>query len=659
MRHVRLLFQTFYLVLGAASSAVAQGTPPLEMAPHVLSQEFQGHISVLRDPGGQLNIEQAQAALAEGGFEVVEKPAPDFGFTPEPIWLYIALENSSDESEWRLRLRENFFQEFAVWQVLEGGPSNLLEFQDETSTFSSRTVSWPELVVAFTQAPDQEGGLFIRYRSGGSTEVEFVLFDRPTFEQWTDRMTARNFIYYGMLIFLILAALTVWAMTRRGIFIAYAAYAVFGLLFVMHGDGNAFRFLWPDAPGFNGQASILLGAGIVVFGANFARQFLQTAVYHSVFDKLLLGTIFITLLTAASSVVVDSQIIKKVLVLLAFFSTLLFTASAINAARTRFGEVRFFLLAWSGAVISSAIMTGRHWLGLEISEEVQYDSMRIVLVLDAALMGLAILDRYNNLRRSRSKALETSLAQAERNLALSRRLQALEQRYTWAVDLTRTREQQVADAIHDLRQPLHALRINVQDMLSGKDGGSVRELEKTFSFLEQLVTQELEAHPTAPSTDLMPQESEAVALDEIMQAVVSMFEQDAADKDLKIDVKKAHAMLRLPAIAVMRILSNLFGNAVRYTPGGRVSLEAKPLENGGLRIEIHDTGPGMTPEQFQAALPRNARLEQTVDQSGSGLGLNIVAQTCASHDIKLELMSRADNSSGTSICVTFDARLVV
>lgn len=651
---VLTLIASLWLLLACPATLQAQAAEVdsrLSLASEVEAKAFAGVISAHRDAQAALTVQAALALQADGGFAPVQSHAPNFGFTPEPIWLYLPLDNPTDIEDWRLRLRENFFQEFSAWHIPEGGVPQLLEDQNETTGFGTRAVQWSELVVGFRQPPGSKGALIIRYRSGGSSEVEFTAFSADRFNTWAAEKTARHFLFYGMLILLTLAALAVWLATQQPVFLAYAVYAASGLMFVMHGDGNTFRYLWPDAPGFNAFATVPLGVSIIVFGANFARQFLQTSLYHPVFDKLLWGTIGLTIAVGASSAFLDTQMIKKVLVLMAFASVLLFTASGLNAARTRLREVRFFVLAWFGAVVSASIMTGRHWLGIEISEEVQFNSMRVVFVLDAALMGFAIIDRINAIRKSRADALNASLAQAQQNLALSRRMQTLEQRYTIASDLAQTREQQVADAIHDLRQPLHALRLAVQDMLSGSDTGRKpqrQEIEESFRFLEGLVADELAAHmgPPAPKAR---SDDDAVALDEVFAAVCAMFENDARAKGLTLTVVPTQAILRLPAIAVMRILTNLVSNALRYTPAGEVRLEATP-EGDSLSIAVHDTGPGLSDAQFAAALERGVRLVEAGAAEGSGLGLAIVSRTCGDCGLTLGLLP--SRLGGTSLGVT-------
>src|SRR5690606_3631514 len=126
------------------------------------------------------------------------------------------------------------------------------------------------------------------------------------------------------------------------------------------------------------------------------------------------------------------------LVVMISISVLVFLAAGLVAARTRFREVRFYLFAWCAGLIPAALFTARHAFGLETTLVTLYDAVRLALVFDALMMGLALFDRYNQQRQA---FLEESLAQAHRNLALSERLAALEERYEQASALARRREE--------------------------------------------------------------------------------------------------------------------------------------------------------------------------------------------------------------------------
>ena len=656
MRKFVPLMGLIYLAFLSAATALAQ--PVVELHGPMEADQLQGYVAALRDPTRNLTLEDVKSAEAEAQWQRVDAPSADFGYTKDVIWLRVELKNEYPAvSEWRLHVRENFFQGFAVYLDSPEG-TELLEELTPSSPFSDRDIAYPELVVPVPLPPGTAATVFIRYWSGGSSEVSLAIRTPESFALLAERKTAKNFIYYGMMLFLVLVSTAAFAGTRQFIFAAYASYAICGLLYIMHADGNTFRYLWPNAPLFNGYASVLLGSGIILFGGNFARHFLQTYLFHPVLEKTLLTMMGATLVAVAATLVVDTQVIKKLLVLMSLISMLLYFVCGLVVARTRFTEVRFYVLAWGGAVVSAGIMTARHWLGVEISEEVQFDSIRVVLVLDAALMGFAILDRFNQMKRNREEALQMSLSEARRNLSLSGRLQDLEQRYALAVELTRSKERKLADAVHDLRQPLHALRLNVRNLVRDGDAASAdrrpADIEETFSYLEALVNRELASASGPGGVEVYLEdggedapEGENVRLDQVLDALRDMFAEEARSKGLDLRIVNSTAQTSLPPLAVMRLATNLVSNAIKYTQSGKilVGLRNRP---GGPRLEVHDTGAGLSESDLQTALGRNVRLDGAEMADGSGLGLSIVGGIVKDHKLDFGLLPR---SGGTSLYV--------
>jgi len=642
------------LVLIAQLAAQAWAETPVLRLGGTLERDtvFDGHVAALRDPGGAMELEAARDA----GFATVIGQAADFGYTEDAIWLRLRVANDTpDVGDWRLHFRSNFLPEFAAWMRDAEGRVSLLEDQRPDSGFGTRRVAYPELVVAFRLPPGEVATLYVRYTSGGSSNLSFAVRTADGFDALAARQTARNFIFYGMMLLLTVAAFLAGLLTRRAIFGAYGCYACVAMLFVMHADGNSFQYLWPDAPMFNAYASVLLGAGLIVFGANFARMFLRTALLHPVLDRLLLGLIGLALAMVAVTAVGFTQEIKKALVLTAFLSCVLFTVAGLVAARTRFREVRFYVIAWLGAVAASAIMTGRHWLGLEISEEFQFDAMRVVMVTDAVMMGLAIIDSINQMKQAQRRALETALAEARRNLELSRRLGQLEERHALAEALAETSQRRLADTAHDLRQPLMALRLNVQRLLAGTPAGSApgsapgprrEDFEESFAYLEGLVGSELTRHGAMDEGDA---NTSGHAVDDVLAVVAEMFAATAAAKGLGLGHVRSGARSTLPPLVLMRIVSNLVANAIAYTERGRVLIGLRRA-GGAWRLEVHDTGPGLSPADFARARARGARLIPGGGGDGAGLGLAIVDRLAREHGLSVTLCPY--RRGGTGIAVT-------
>lgn len=640
----------------AGPVATAQPSKPFLLSKAPSAAEMRGHVDYYLDHEQVLGIAEAASAAFQKEFNPLETKTAEFGYTKAAIWLRFSVKSLADfDEDWRLHFRENFLQVLELYQLPPQGAPVLLEQHRPDTPFSARSIRYPELVVAFTLLKGETQQFFLKYRSGGSSQLAFTIRSAQAFDALAARKTAKNFIYYGMLLLLILIAFVSFLATQQMIFAAYSAYAGFGLLFIMHADGNAFQYLWPGLPLFNGYSSILLGSGLIASGANFTRLFLATRKYHPWLDRILLALIFGEIALVVSTVAVDTQLVKKTLVLLALAGTILFTVSGLIAARTRFKEVRFFVVAWTGAVISSGIMTSRHWLGIGISEEVQFDSMRIVFVLDAALMGAAILDRFNQLRQARADALQLSLSEAERNLWITRCLRDLEARCALALKFAESSNRRIADTVHDLRQPLHALRLNIQHMMDGQNRGSqantAGQIEETFTYLENLVSQKLDRSVEYVEVRDTSEVPDTVAMEEVIRNVQEMFAPEAADKGVTLRSVTSHGVVALPPLDVMRIVTNLVSNGIKYTQSGKV-LFGMRRRNGALWLDVYDMGSGLSQDALEQMRLRNVRGEAAAGTEGHGLGLSIVQSLVEKHGLRLR--ARLLPEGGSCISVLLD-----
>ena len=83
-----------------------------------------------------------------------------------------------------------------------------------------------------------------------------------------------------------------------------------------------------------------------------------------------------------------------------------------------------------------------------------------------------------------------------------------------------------------------------------------------------------------------------------------------------------------------QVLRNLFSNALRYTgSGGRIVVQAEDGA-GQLRVEVHDSGPGLTIEQRRSVLsesPYVFRGDELVSAQGSGLGMFLARRLVEMH----------------------------
>ncbi|MCY6381798.1 sensor histidine kinase [Hoeflea prorocentri] len=623
-------------LLGAAAQAA------VEVGPDFTSSDLIGEISYFLDEDRDLSVEDVLGPQIN--FQQVEDPFPRFGYTRARIWLRFEVQNLEDrERETRLWVRENFFQYFAVFVVHEDGRVDTVEDLTPQSTFSERPVPYAQLVAPLNLQPNETATILVRYASGGSSEAKMTLESRESFAGQAANNTAKKFVFYGMMTIMVVAALIAFAILRLSVFPAYAAYAGSILMYIVHSDGTGFQYLWPNAPWFNTNASLVWGSSFIICGAIYTRLFLETAKYHPVMNKVLYAVIAAAIGLDIYALI-DTQMAKKLMVLFALISIIACISAGVVAAIERFKMVRFFMFAWIGGAFAALIMTLQHWIGLDISQEAQLDFMRLVMVLDAGLMGLAIADRYLQERTLQQEVLQENLAQTRENLDLSRRLQALENKYAEAEEAARDRDISSQNALHDLRQPLNALRLTVNS-LTGDDrlSDGWATAETTLDYLENLLAEHVSANNEAPAS------SEMIGLPELLNTIHAMFIEDAQQKGTNLLLDPDIPDVEVPALQVMRILSNLVANAIKYSTEGAIRLHAS-RRGKTIAVEVRDDGPGLTQEEFQLAIRRKVRLERHSDGiEGQGFGLAIAHDLAESLNFDLQLLAPEGKGAAISL----------
>lgn len=185
----------------------------------------------------------------------------------------------------------------------------------------------------------------------------------------------------------------------------------------------------------------------------------------------------------------------------------------------------------------------------------------------------------------------------------------------------------LATASHDLRQPLHALSLFVDELQSGPTeerrarlhdnlADAVGRLNAMFDAI--LDTSKIEAGAIRPSLLHFP-------LTPLLGAMRKTFASAAEAKGLRLEIGDSAAWVESDQLLLQRILQNLVSNAIRYTVSGHVGLVCSEAD-GYLTITVFDTGPGI-PTELQSEIFGEFFRAPTPGQSGErglGLGLFIV-----------------------------------
>lgn len=205
-------------------------------------------------------------------------------------------------------------------------------------------------------------------------------------------------------------------------------------------------------------------------------------------------------------------------------------------------------------------------------------------------------------------------------------------------DLVDAQNRFVADASHQLRSPLTALRLRLENLEAGATDGSAealsaagREVQRLSRIVDGLLALNAASQPPVPAV---------VDVVEVIADRCDAWAALAAERrvDLDPDVPDGrHPTARLVPGDLDQILDNLLANALDVSPeGSRISVRLDEGERGTLAVHVVDRGPGMTPEDRERAFDRFWR--GSGPGGHSGLGLAIVRHLARRNDAQVELL---------------------
>lgn len=210
----------------------------------------------------------------------------------------------------------------------------------------------------------------------------------------------------------------------------------------------------------------------------------------------------------------------------------------------------------------------------------------------------------------------------------------------------------LAQASHDLRQPIHAvglLTASLQDTrLNSEQRKLVDTIERSIEsvmnlFGSLLDISRLEVGGVAAKPD-------PVDLGQFLTRIVEQNQQFANSNGCSLVVVQTQQWVTTDANLLFMMVQNVLGNAFKYAPGSRVIIGPR-RQRGRIAIQICDTGPGIAPAQVETVFDEFYRLDSTPGRSveGMGLGLTIVRMLADLLNVEVSLTSQV--GKGTSIVI--------
>ncbi len=590
-------------------------------------------------------LETNYAAEAWAGVRIFNATLDD-GRAPDPFVLTIDLPLVSEVDAYVIR-NSGFTENLINYSIFEPF------VPEDHSVTRLRTP-------VFEIAPQEEIILLVNFKFGPFQSFDMALETPVELEASAFASGITHTAFYAFVISCLVFFFGFHLAMKNWIGLLYALQFSVGLGFIAYIDGLWFRFFFPDNPDLQSPVGFFLlfalsGTGFLISGRSVVVDGKETKL--SIALTLFAGLSVLGFVVSLFSPGTYAAFFGYVL-LAAMFVSMFFAGGSWRRHEGAIHITALVISALGSLLVAGLIVVMVLGSRAEIIPVSTAVKGIFSVLLIATMTGLTA--HIINLRRKHAEAVRAELEALEAEAKRSQELLETERNYSRARELASLRQRQLATASHDLKQPITSLRMNIDSLSNYLDPQVKQRLTEAFDYMEALSNDYLRETtpdqedgdpaeekaeeatvPNSSSSQANETLQEAYEVSLVLDTVHEMFKEEAISKGLQLRKVGSSKTISVPPLIVMRIVSNLVSNAVKYTEQGTILIGVRGNGNS-MDLCVFDTGPGMNEDEVRTFSKAYNKGENS---SGHGLGLSVCFELSKENGMDLTCETR--KSEGT------------
>lgn len=292
-------------------------------------------------------------------------------------------------------------------------------------------------------------------------------------------------------------------------------------------------------------------------------------------------------------------------------------------------------------------------LWITVGNGMRFGSQYLTLATIMALVSLAIIAGFNPYLYKNPDLLATLfitavIVPAYAHVLLRRTRQASEE----AVAANVAKSRFLAQASHDLRQPVHAISLFTACLhdagLRPDERRMVENIDRSLHSVSRLFRSLLDISTLDSGTQVS--KPEIVSINELLEDIVHQNFKAAEWSNVNLTLVKCSNRVLVDPALLSTMLLNIVSNALKYAPNRNVLIGCRH-RRGKLTIEVHDQGPGISAEDLPLVYDEFYRAGGSTNKNvdGVGLGLSIVKRLSVLMGLTINIRSTLNQGTVVSV----------
>ncbi|MDF1628467.1 MAG: 7TM diverse intracellular signaling domain-containing protein [Alcanivoracaceae bacterium] len=607
----------------------------IEVGPSLEREVLARHVLYWCDKTGDSTLADAQSAQ----FLPLDKTQITFGYRSDACWFRFNLRNSSATVQEALLLIDYALLDYLDLYGLDMGEPRHWVLGD-LSADRQLPLNLRNPAVSMRLLPGSDNEYWIRVKTTSSMSLPITVSSHYAFLEHHVNNDWLVGVFYGIGFGLFCYHLVLWIFARERIYRFYVVHVGASLAYVATLQGISQKY-WPFAERQPDSFPYVIGYISLISGILFARDFLETAKWTGL-DRLLKITAAVSSALLVLQVLLPAGTVTRYMGVMALSVVLILISTGIYSWYQGRGQARIFVLAWGTFLAMMALLAFNvYGLVADLPIVLTLHGLHIGIVLQQVMLSFGLAARLNELKR---ESLEH------------------EQQIVRAKTESAAKGEFLARMSHEIRTPMNAVlaltELLADTDLDNRQRNYVSTISSAGESLLGIINDVLDYSKIAAGK--LQLERRSMSLSRVLQDCMTIMSASAEQKGLQMS---KHFDPELPEsvngdpVRLKQVLLNLLSNAIKFTHQGSVTLavncELKSERQVRIRVEVIDTGIGMTAEQVGELFSSFQQADSSTSRryGGTGLGLAISKQLVELMGGVIEVNSKPDTGSRFSFAI--------